>query len=154
MFERDWDEGCIRCSFWADNYNGIFVHLRACDVQLVTVSAADSEKLSSYKQRMGWDFPWVSCGGNEFGKDFGVSFDQSGEVLYNYKMQHYPCKEAPGFSVFYQDDEGTIFHTYSCYARGLDAMNTAYQILDMVPKGRDGDDLPCKMDWLKRHDSY
>ena len=137
MFGPDWDEGCPSCSFWADGYDPMVVHLAARDVAFAAVSRAPLEKLEAYKQRMGWSFNWVSSLGYDFNQDFGVSFSEdelaSGSVAYNYKRGPFPVREAPGLSIFYKDETGNIFHTYSCYARGLDMMNTAYHLLDLVP---------------------
>ena len=158
MFHPDWQEGCKSCSFWADNYRGIIVHLKHRGVTLVTVSKAPLEKLEAFKQRMGWDFKWVSSFGNDFNRDYHVSFTPEemdrGEAYYNYQLTSFPSEEAPGISVFFKDQEQRIFHTYSCYSRGLDMLNGAYHYLDLVPKGRDEADLPFTMAWLRLHDSY
>jgi predicted dithiol-disulfide oxidoreductase (DUF899 family) len=106
---------------------------------------------------MGWSFKWVSSGISDFGHDFYVSFtpeEMKGTVFYNYEHRKLPLSEAPGISVFYKDDRGTIFHTYSCYGRGLDAVNSAYQLLDLVPKGRNEAYLPHPMSWVRHHDRY
>ena len=125
---------------------------------MVSVSRAPLEKLEAYKKRMGWTFKWVSSLNTDFNRDFGVTFTpeetEKGEVFYNYEMRGFPAEEAPGASVFFKDDSGGIFHTYSCYARGLDMLNGAYHYLDLVPKGRDEADLPYGMAWLRRHDRY
>ena len=139
MFGLDWDEGCISCSFWADNFDGIDVHLRHRDVTLVVISKAPMKKLQSFKTRMGWSFKWVSSFANEFNHDYHVSFTpeemEMGEMYYNYRTGRYPREELPGISVFYKDEKGTIFHTYSTFSRGLDMVNGAYHFLDLVPKG-------------------
>ena len=158
MFHPSWSEGCPSCSFWADNFNGIVVHLNHRDVTLVGISKAPFEKLEAYKKRMGWTFEWVSSSECDFNRDYQVSFTpeevQKGEMVYNYATTKFPVEEAPGISVFYRDGEGVIFHTYSCYARGLDMLNGAYHYLDLVSKGRDEDNLPYSMAWLRRHDRY
>lgn len=149
MFGPDWDEGCPSCSFWADNYDGIGVHLAARDVTLTAVSSAPLDRLLAYRDRMGWSFPWVSSSGTTFNRDFEVA----GSTRYNYVDTDEPIAESPGLSVFARDGE-SVFHTYSAYSRGLDIFNGAYQLLDMVPKGRDEDDLPWTMAWLRRRDQY
>ncbi len=149
MFGTDWDEGCPSCSFWADNYNGVTAHLAARDTTLVAVSTAPLEKLHAYRARMGWSFPWVSSAGSTFNRDYGVSHAST----YNYRPVEQLMEESPGLSVFARH-AGRVFHTYSCYARGLDAFNTAYALLDVTPKGRDEDELPWTMAWLRRHDQY
>lgn len=158
MYGPDWDEGCPSCSFWADSFDGFVVHLAHRDVTMVAVSRAPLDRLEAYKKRMGWRFKWVSSLGTDFNRDFDVSFTpeemQKGEMFYNYEMRGFPSEEAPGVSVFFKDDAGDIFHTYSCYARGLDMLNGAYHYLDLVPKGRDEADLPYGMAWLRRHDQY
>ena len=158
MFGPDWEEGCKSCSFWADNYNDVIVHLNHRDVTFLTVSRAPLDKLQTYRKRMGWDFKWVSSLNNDFNWDFHVSFSpevvEKGEMYYNYRKVRFPSEEAPGISVFHKDQDGNVYHTYSCYSRGLDMLNGAYHYLDLTPKGRDEDGLPYSMAWLNRHDSY
>jgi predicted dithiol-disulfide oxidoreductase (DUF899 family) len=157
MFDPAWTEGCKSCSFWADNYAGIIAHLAQRDVTMVTVSKAPLSTLEAFKQRMGWRFKWVSSFGSDFNRDFHVSFtpeERQAAVWYNYAMRRFGSPEAPGASVFYRDADGQIYHTYSCYARGLDAVNGAYQWLDLVPKGRDEAALPYTMAWVRHRDRY
>jgi predicted dithiol-disulfide oxidoreductase (DUF899 family) len=156
MFGPDWKEGCPSCSFWADNYNGIVVHLKHRDVTLVAVSRAPLEKLEAYKKRMGWSFKWVSSLGNDFNRDYHVSFtpEEQKAAFYNYEVQDFGVSEAPGVSVFAKDDAGAVYHTYSCYSRGLDTLNGAYQLIDLVPKGRDEAGLAHPMAWVRRNDRY
>ena len=158
MFEPDWSEGCPSCSFWADGWDPLVVHLNHRDVSMAAVSIAPIEKLQAYAERMGWSFTWVSSAGTSFNRDFQVSATpeevEQGETTYNYRRTRPYGLEAPGMSVFFKDEDGRVFHTYSTYARGLDRLNAAYHYLDMVPKGRDEDDLPWPMAWLRRHDAY
>jgi predicted dithiol-disulfide oxidoreductase (DUF899 family) len=158
MFGADWKEGCPSCSFWADNYDGTIVHLNHRDVTFVVVSRAPLDRLEAYRQRMGWGFKWVSSLGSDFNRDYNVSFTpeemKQGEMEYNYHVTKFPSEEAPGISVFFRNPDGSVFHTYSCYSRGLDMLNGAYHHLDLMPKGRDESDLPYSMAWLRRHDSY
>ena len=157
MLAPDWQEGCKSCSFWADNFNGIDPHLRQRDVSFLAISRAPWPKIDAFKKRMGWTFKWVSSFGNDFNYDYRVSFrseqSSSGEIYYNYAPRKTAMEELPGISVFYKDDDGTIFHTYSCYARGLDMLNGAYHWLDLTPKGRD-ETGPHKMAWVRLHDEY
>jgi len=158
MFDPSWTEGCKSCSFWADNYNGIIVHLNHRDVTMVTISRAPLEKLEAYKKRMGWNFKWMTSFGNDFNRDYHVSFtpeeQESGEIYYNYQVGRPFSSEGPGMSVFSKDEKGNIFHTYSCYARGLDMLNGAYHALDLMPKGRDEAGLSSPQAWVRRHDQY
>lgn len=158
MFGPDWNEGCKSCSFWMDNFNGIDVHLKQRDTNLVAVSRAPLGKLEAFKRRIGWTFPWVSSLGSEFNYDFHVSFTDAekvaGEVEYNYARRRFFSSEGPGISVFCTGDDRAVYHTYSCYARGLDILNGAYNLLDLTPKGRDEDALPYPMAWVRLHDSY
>jgi len=158
MFDPAWEEGCKSCSFWADNFNPNIVHLAQRDVTMVAVSRAPLPRLEAFKRRMGWSFPWVSSAPSDFNRDYHVSFTPeeaaSGEAEYNYRRQKFGNAERPGFSVFCKDADGGVFHTYSCYGRGLDMMNTAYQILDLVPKGRDEAGLPYPQAWVRWHDRY
>jgi predicted dithiol-disulfide oxidoreductase (DUF899 family) len=157
MFAPDWEVGCKSCSFWADNFNGVAAHLAQRDVSFVAVSRAPLARLEDFKKRLGWSFKWVSSGGTDFNRDYAVSFtpeDLAGEVTYNYAWQKTTMSDLPGISVFYRDASGAIFHTYSCYARGLDMMNGAYHFLDLTPKGRDEAGLPHTMAWVRLHDLY
>ena len=158
MFAPEWKEGCPSCSFVVDHFNGTLAHLYARDVTLVAVSSAPLDKIETFKKRMGWQFPWVSSYGNDFNRDFHVSFTNEemaqGEVNYNYAMVPFPSKEGPGLSVFYKDNAGELFHTYSAYARGLEPLMTTYVILDLVPKGRDENQLNFSMEWVRHHDRY
>jgi len=155
MFDPDWNEGCKSCSFLADHYDPSIIHLKHRDVTMVTVSRAPLEKLEAYKDRMGWQFKWLSSAHTDFNFDYNVSFkpEDRGQV-YNYKDIPAGAGERPGISVFYKDEQGNIFHTYSSFARGLDMFLTAYHLLDIVPKGRDEAGLKHGMDWVRRHDSY
>ncbi len=158
MYGPDWEEGCPSCSFWADNFNGIVVHLNHRDISLIAVSRAPLDKLQAYRERMGWTFDWVSSQANDFNRDYHVSFTpeemERGEVYYNFGMNRFPSEEAPGVSVFYRDRDGTVYHTYSSYSRGLDMINGAYHLMDLVPRGRDEDELPYPAAWLRRRDQY
>ena len=158
MFGPDWAEGCPSCSFWADNFDGIGVHLQHRDIQLVAISRARLEQLEAYKKRLGWNFKWLSSYGNDFNHDYQVSFTademKQGEVFYNFQQRAFPREEAPGISVFHKNEQSEVFHTYSCYARGLDMLNGAYQYMDLAPKGRDEAGLSYTMAWLRRHDQY
>ena len=157
MFDPAWSQGCKSCSFVADHYNPAIIHLEHRDVTMVTVSKAPLEKLEAFRKRMGWTFKWVSSFGNDFNRDFHVSFTEqelkSGLSVYNYDRKPYPITELPGMSVFAKDDEGNVFHTYSTYARGLDTFLGTYHLLDIVPKGRDEAGMQG-MAWLRHHDRY
>jgi predicted dithiol-disulfide oxidoreductase (DUF899 family) len=158
MFGPDWQEGCPSCSFVSDHFDGTLPHLAARDVTLVAVSRAPLSKIEPFKKRMGWHFPWVSSGESDFNADFHVSFTKDemarGKVNYNYTMQEFPSAEAPGLSVFYKDAAGDIFHTDSIYGRGVEQLMSTYKILDLVPKGRDEDQLGFPMEWVRHHDRY
>jgi predicted dithiol-disulfide oxidoreductase (DUF899 family) len=158
MFGADWEAACKSCSFWADNYNGIVVHLMARDVAFVAVSLAPFSRIEAFRKRMGWSFKWVSSSGSDFNHDYHVSFTPQdlagGEVDYNFTRRKTSMSELPGISVFCRDESGTVFHTYSCYERGLDMMNAAYHYLDLVPKGRDETGLPYTQSWVRHHDDY
>jgi len=156
MLGPDWDQGCTSCSYWADGFQGIPVHLAHRDVSFVVVSRAPLSKIEQFKKRMGWTFKWVSSFGSDFNYDFGVSFteqdERSGHVFYNYADGPHMSDEMPGASFFYWRNH-EVFHTYSTYARGLDILNCAYNWLDLVPKGRD-ENPHHTMDWVRHHDRY
>jgi predicted dithiol-disulfide oxidoreductase (DUF899 family) len=158
MFGPGWEQGCPSCSYLADHFGGSLVHLANRDVTLVVVSRAPISQIEAFKQRMGWQFRWVSSFANDFNHDYNASFTKeemaNGKVDYNYEMAEFPAEEAPGASVFYKTDAGEIFHTYSTYARGLDILVGAYNFLDLAPKGRDEDGLAFSMAWVRHHDRY
>ena len=156
MFGPDDDEGCLHCSFWADNFDGIPVHLRAHDTAFVAISRAPRVKLEAYQKRLGWNFKWLSSFNTDFNRDLGVTFKQdeieNDRAYYNYQLQGLPDTEMQGISVFYKDGDGNDYHTYSAYSRGIDIVNGAYNFIDMTPKGRDEGDAPQR--WVRRHDEY
>jgi len=141
MLGPDWDEGCPSCSLLADHFDGAVVHLAQRDVSFVVVSRAPFDQIEKFKRRMGWRFKWVSSFGNDFNFDFHVSATPeekaTGKADYNYEVTEFPSDERPGASVFCKNAAGDIFHTYSCYGRGLDILIGAYNFLDLAPKGRD-----------------
>jgi predicted dithiol-disulfide oxidoreductase (DUF899 family) len=165
MFGPGWEQGCPSCSFMADHTDGMTVHLAHRDTTFVAISRAPLADIQRFRQRMGWQFKWVSSNANDFNFDFGVSFTPEekakGEVTYNYGMWRFPREEVPfpagelpGVSVFYKDDAGNVFHTYSTYGRGVEVMMGTYNMLDLVPKGRDEKNVDYKMEWLRHHDRY
>jgi predicted dithiol-disulfide oxidoreductase (DUF899 family) len=153
MFGPDWEVGCPICSFWADNFEPAVQHLKHRDVTMIAISRAPFEKIAAYKERMGWTFKWVSSFENDFNFDYAVSFNrEEPEVVHNYRPITPPDNEEhAGVSVFYKDN-GRVFHTYSTYSRGLDLLNTTYNYLDHVPKGRAEDGRGPF--WVRRHDEY
>ena len=158
MFGPDWEEGCKSCSFWADNFNGIPIHLNHRDVTFTAVSRAPLAKINAYKKRMGWSFPWVSSYGSDFNFDYHVSLTPEqiaeGKAYYNYEVRPNTLSDEVGISVFYKNERSEMFHTYSCYSRGVDMLNGAYHYLDLAPKGRDEAGLKFPMEWVRRHDQY
>ena len=157
MFGPGWEEGCKSCSYLADHFDGANWHLPHRDVTFVVVSRAPLSEFEPYKKRMGWRFKWVSSHDNAFNFDYHVSFtkgdEAKGKVYYNYGMGEFVSDELPGLSVFYKDEAGDIFHSYSTYGRGLDMLVGTYNFLDLVPKGRD-ENPELTMDWVRRHDRY
>ena len=157
MLGPGWEEGCKSCSYLADHFDGANWHLPHRDVTLVVISRAPLAEIERYKQRMGWRFNWVSSYGSDFNFDYHVSFTKEEEAknqaCYNYEVGEYIHDELPGLSVFYKNDDGEVFHTYSTYARGLDILVGAYNFLDLTPKGRN-ENPESTMDWVRRHDNY
>jgi predicted dithiol-disulfide oxidoreductase (DUF899 family) len=159
MFGPDAEAGCPSCSFLCDHIDGATWHLPQRDVRLLAVSRAPLARIQAFKKRMGWRFDWVSSFGGDFNSDFGVSFPKEDvakdQVSYNYAISPaFGSEEHPGLSAFYKDEAGSIFHTYSTYARGLDGLVGAYTLLDLAPKGRNEDGLPWPMAWVRHHDRY
>jgi predicted dithiol-disulfide oxidoreductase (DUF899 family) len=158
MLGPGWKEGCKSCSYLADHFDGANWHLPHRDVTFVVVSRAPFPEIQAYQKRMGWRFKWVSSYGSDFNFDYHVSATEeekaNGKMYYNYQMQDWMNEEMPGLSVFFKDETGDVFHTYSTYARGLDILVGAYNFLDLVPNGRDEDHLEFSMEWVRRHDQY
>jgi len=160
MFGPDAERGCKSCSFWADNFNGAVPHLAARDVTLVAVSRAPVSKLEAFKKRLGWSFKWLSSGGNDFNYDFHASFTpeqiRAGKAMFNYATvpaEMAEMSDREGASAFYRDRDGTIYHTYSTWARGIDLLNTTYNFLDLTAKGRD-ENTEFTQAWVRFHDRY
>ncbi len=163
MFDPTWDEGCKSCSYFADNFAGGILHLAARDTSFAVISRAPLTKIEPFKRRMGWTFPWFSSFGNDFNYDFGVTLDEAkGSVDYNYESAAtlraagkiwIPNGELPGLSVFLHEGD-SIFHTYSTYQRGLDLLLNTYNYLDLTPLGRQEDQEPYAMAWVRHHDGY
>lgn len=160
MFGPEWEQGCPSCSFMADHLGGMELHLQHRDVSVLAISRAPLAEIERFRQRMGWQFRWASSHGSDFNHDFAVSFTPeqrargNGEVLYNYGMRPFPADEAPGISVFVLSDAGEVFHTYSTFGRGVEAMMGTYQLLDLTPKGRHETNPAYPMDWVRHHDRY
>ena len=175
MFGPDYKAGCPSCSSIADGFNGFEVHLANHDVALWAVSRAPLAKLQAFKQRMGWTFPWASANGTEFNFDFDVAFtveqQRDGRIEYNYRLEKAwqrrsfdspvdtiasmtgtdsatYTRERPGMSVYVLED-GVVYHTYSTFARGLDALWGMYQWLDRAPLGRNEQGV-----WWRHRDAY
>jgi predicted dithiol-disulfide oxidoreductase (DUF899 family) len=145
------------CSFLADHFDGANRHLPHRDVTFVVISRAPFAEIQKYQKRMGWRFKWLSSHGNDFNFDYHVSVtnedEKKNKVYYNYRTEEFISDELPGLSVFYKNEDGDVFHTYSAYARGLDILVGTYNFLDLVPKGRD-ENPDATMDWVRRHDEY
>jgi predicted dithiol-disulfide oxidoreductase (DUF899 family) len=153
--DDDWTEACRHCSFWADSFNPNVVHLAARDITLVAVSRAQIDKIERYRARMGWTFTWVSSYESDFNYDFGVSFRDAerDQPVYNFGTIAPGMPDREGASVFYQDDSGAIYRTYSTFARGIDMLNAAYNYIDLTPLGR-GEEGRDPQYWVRRHDEY
>jgi len=155
MFHPDWNEGCKSCSFWADNYNDIDIHLRHRDISFVVIGRAPLSKIEAYKKRMGWSFKFISSFHTDFNFDCSVSFtplQMAQGTTINYGAPNKFGDEIVGVSVFYKDSSGAIYHTYSTYSRGVDILNGAYNYIDLTPKGRD--EGGRTQYWVRRHDQY
>ena len=158
MFGPGWEQGCPSCSYMADHTDGMTLHLAARDTTFVAVSRAPLEEIERFRRRMGWKFTWVSSNASDFNFDFGVSFTPEdkarNEVTYNYGTQPFGSEELPGISAFIRDDAGEVFHTYSTYGRGVEAMMGTYTLLDLTALGRHEEGLEYPMAWVRHHDRY
>jgi predicted dithiol-disulfide oxidoreductase (DUF899 family) len=159
MLGPDWEEGCVGCSFFSDHVDGARQHLEQHDVSYVAASRAPLAKIEAFRKRMGWGFPWVSSFHNDFNYDFHVSYRPQdivgGQVCYNFRMEDFSSDELSGTSVFYKDEAGRIFHTYSAFGRGDEAAIGTYMLLDMTPKGRNEAGPRHNLtDWVRHHDRY
>ena len=157
MLGEGWEQGCKSCSYMADHTDPTLVHLAQRDTSFVAVSGAPLAEIERFRKRMGWKFPWVSSHGTDFNRDFHVTFTaeekENGTGDYNFGSKP-PGQEMPGVSVFWKDDAGSVFRTYSTYGRGVEVMMHTYNLLDLTPKGRDEDALDFTMAWVRHHDRY
>ncbi|MBY0324291.1 MAG: DUF899 domain-containing protein [Reyranella sp.] len=157
MLQPGWEQGCKSCSYMADHTDPTLVHLAHRDTAFVAVSLAPLGEIERFRERMGWKFPWVSSYGTDFNRDFHVTFTaeekENGTGDYNFGSKP-PGQEMPGISVFWKDDDGEVFHTYSTYGRGVEVMMHTYNLLDLTPKGRDEEGLDFTMAWVRHHDRY
>jgi predicted dithiol-disulfide oxidoreductase (DUF899 family) len=158
MFAPGWGEGCVGCSFLADHADGARIHLEQHDVSFVAVSRAPYPEIAAFQHRMGWQFRWVSSYVSDFNYDYHVSFRSeelaSGKVYHNFELREAVSEERAGNSVFYQDSDGIVFHTYSAYGRGDELLVGAYMYLDLTPKGRNETGRGNLTDWVRHHDRY
>jgi predicted dithiol-disulfide oxidoreductase (DUF899 family) len=170
MFGPDYKAGCPSCSAIADQFDGTMIHLANHDVAFSAVSRAPLARLQAFKERLGWRFPWASSEGSDFNRDYAVGFSEAQQkdgIEYNYRREKAGLpkgedknvfgtgvdlptylRERPGVSAFALED-GIVYHTYSTYARGLDALWGMWQWLDRAPLGRNEGGF-----WWKRHDEY
>jgi len=157
MLAPGWEDGCRGCSFVSDHFDGALPHVNARDVSFTAVSRAPLAEIERFKARMGWKFNWVSSHGTSFNRDFRVSFTaeevEAGRADYNFGLNDIGADEMPGLSVFARGADGAVYRTYSTYARGLDLLIGAYNLLDLVPKGR-AEDSEAPMKWVRHHDRY
>ena len=159
MFGPEWEEGCLGCSFKADHLDGALLHITQRDIAFVNVSRAPLPKLMAFKERMGWNFRWVSSYGSDFNSDYHVSYTEEDRAagrpwLINFEERAAPegDEEESGISVFYKDEQGVIYHTYSSFIRGDEAMMTSYSLIDLTPIGRN--ETHGLAEWVHLHDRY
>jgi len=161
MFGPGWNEGCVGCSFLADHLGGALLHVQQKDIAFVAISRAPLAEIEAFKKRMGWTFKWVSSNGSDFNYDYHVSFQPeevaSGSIYYNYENRsgNFLSEDMSGTSVFYKDEDGKVFHTYSSYARGGEELLGSYSLIDLTPKGREEYGPTYSLgDWVRHHDRY
>jgi predicted dithiol-disulfide oxidoreductase (DUF899 family) len=153
------NDGCVGCSFEMDHVESALQHIENHDVKFVSVARAPLPEIEAFKKRMGWRFDWVSSNGTDFNYDFDVSFRpeqmQQGTAHYNYQETEVPLEDLSGFSIFYKNGDGEIFHTYSTYGRGAEEVLGSYMLLDLTPKGRNENGPNFNLtDWVRHHDRY
>lgn len=156
MFAPEWEKPCKSCSFWMDSVSGLISHLEQRDTRFVAISRAPLAKLMARAKQMGWTFPWASSGESDFNYDFGVSFkpqDLQKGASYNYERLDWKASDLPGLSTFVKGDDGAVYHAYSCFSRGIDLLNDAYNYLDVSPLGRQ-EAAKNPMSWVRLHDEY
>jgi len=157
MFGPGWKDGCPHCSFWADHFDSVNIHIGQRDTAFAVISRAPLKEIAPFKKRMGWKFRWVSSFDTDFNFDFNVSFTptqrKSGKAVYNFAPLNMDIDEREGVSAFYRDKNGDLYRTYSSYARGIDLMNTTYNFLDLTAKGRD-ENPDASQNWVRYHDEY
>ncbi|HLH05355.1 MAG TPA: thioredoxin family protein [Bryobacteraceae bacterium] len=158
MLGPGWKEGCVGCSFKADHVDAARQHFENHDVAFAAVSRAPIEEIQAFQERMGWTFSWVSSARNDFNYDYHVSFRPEdlarNKSYYNFRENDFAAEELSGNSVFYKDESGAIYHTYSAYGRGDELLVGAYMYLDMTPKGRNETVRGNLTDWVRHHDRY
>jgi predicted dithiol-disulfide oxidoreductase (DUF899 family) len=158
MFAPEWEEGCPHCSFWADHFDSAGIHLAQRDTNFAVISRAPLATIEAFKKRMGWKFKWLSSSQNDFNYDYQVSFTpeqiRKGSAIYNYTKLNDEDEDREGLSVFFKDESGVVYHTYSSFARGIDLINGTYNFLDLTPKGRDEDGPEGVQAWVRHHDRY
>jgi predicted dithiol-disulfide oxidoreductase (DUF899 family) len=158
MYAPQWDSPCEHCSFWADHFDGVRLHIGQRDANLIAISRAPVSQLEAHKKRMGWNFQWASAAGNSFPYDFLASFTDeevaSKSAFFNYVQADPLTTDREGVSVFFKDSDEKIYLTYATFARGIDMLNGTYNYLDLCPKGRDEESLEYPQEWVKFHDEY
>jgi predicted dithiol-disulfide oxidoreductase (DUF899 family) len=159
MFGPGWKEGCFGCSFHSDHVDGALVHLLNHGVGYVRVSRAPLPEIEAFNRRMGWHARWVSSFGSDFNFDFHVSASEAdrarGKVDYNYAEVDCTGEEMSGVSVFWKDEAGTVYHTYSTFGRGDEGVLGTYFFLDITPVGRNENGPGHNLsDWVRHHDRY
>lgn len=158
MYGPDWNAGCPGCSFLCDHVDAARQHFEHNDLSFAAVSRTSVANIEAYRRRMGWSFRWVSALDSDFNYDFGVSFTPeqlaAGPVEHNFARQSLNMQELHGESLFYRDEDGSLYHTYSSYARAGEDLIGAYRFLDLAPLGRNEGEAGSMMAWMRRHDEY
>jgi predicted dithiol-disulfide oxidoreductase (DUF899 family) len=150
---------CVGCSFEVDHVEGLLVHLENHDVSYAVVARAPIEEIEAVRKRMGWSFTWVSAFNSDFNYDFNVSFTPAElaakRAYYNFRYTDPGLADLSGDSVFFKDEAGAIFHTYSTFGRGGEEFLGAYRFLDVMPKGRDENGPYHSLaDWVRPRNLY
>jgi predicted dithiol-disulfide oxidoreductase (DUF899 family) len=150
---------CVGCALEVDQVQGMLLHMQNHDLTYAAIARAPIEEIEALRKRMGWQFPFVSSYRSDFNYDFHVSFTpeqvRTKTAFYNYRECDPGLEDLSGDSVFYKDEDGQIYLTYSAFGRGCERFLGIYSFFDVTPKGRAEHGPHHSLgDWARPHDMY